>query len=150
MGMLLGKDGKTRAVQVNTGTDPAAITTLYIGLLATLPASYDGLALAGAGGIASYECPLTPSGWYTGRKAITFGAVTSDAAGAIASNTGGATSWQNLSGNTVSVAAFFITDAASGSTGSVLWVGTPDSGTITLTDTSIIQYVAGNLTAKVD
>lgn len=146
MGMLLGKDGKTRAIQVNTGTDPAAITTLYIGLLATLPANYDGLSLAGAGGIASYEC----SGWYTGRKVVTFGSVTSDAAGAIASNTGGMTSWQNLSGSTVSVAAFFITDAASGSTGSVLWVGTPDSGTVTLTDTSIIQYVAGDLTAKVD
>lgn len=148
MGAVLGVDGKKRALEVNAGVTVPNISTLYIGLInGTLPAGADGMALSVLA--PTYEFGVSSS-FYSGRKPFTFGTVTADANGAIASYSGTKVSWQNLSGATKTVGGYFITDASSGSSGKVLWVGSPDAGTITLIDTGIIEFISGDIAVKVD
>lgn len=151
MGLTLGKDGKERALSVNTGSSVSSITTLYVGLLQSAPTGSDGMTLAtlvdaGQGNEFSIN-----ANFYTGRQAVTLGSITVDANGAVCyNNNGSPIEWTNTSGSTVSVAAFFITDAASGTSGSVLWVGTPDAGTASIATTKKASIAANDLMLKVD
>ncbi len=147
MGLLLGKDGKERAVTVNKGSTVTSITTLYVGLLQSAPAKMTLATLVGSGQGNEFSIGAT---FYTGRKAVTMGSVTTDANGAICYNTGSAIEWTNTTGSTVNVAAFFITDASSGTSGSVLWVGTPDAGTASIATTKKATINANDLMLKVD
>jgi len=153
MGLLLGIDGKKRAVNINAGVSVSAITTLYVGLLQSAPAGMDGMDLAtlvGAGqgneftiGATFYASP--------GRKAITMGTVAADASGAIIYNNNvSPVEWTNTTGSTVNIAGIFITDAASGTSGQVLWVGTPDAGTASIGNTLKASIAANDLILKVD
>lgn len=122
MGMVLGRDGKEKALEA------ASEGTLYVGLLQAYPTGADGLALGTLIGSGSGNEFAIDTDFYTGRKAVTLGSIMVDANGAIRLNTG-SLSWTNTTGSTVVVEGIFITDAASGSTGDVRFVGTPDVGT---------------------
>ncbi len=150
MGLLLGKDGKRRALEINAGIAVAQVATLYVGLLQSAPDDMDGMGLdtlisAGQGS----EFTIDGS-FYSGRKPIALGAVTVDKDGAVCHNIGPAIEWTNSTGSEISVAGFFITDVASGSDGQVLWVGTPDAGTATIADTKKAIISPDDLMLKVD
>lgn len=150
MGLKLGIDGKTRALEVNAGKSITNITTIYVGLLQAAPANMDGMSLAtlissGQGN----EFSVDPS-FYTGRQAITIGSTTADADGAYANNSGSVIEWTNTTGYDVEVAGFFITTVSTGSSGLVLWVGTPDAGTSTIPNTQKASISVGDLLLKVD
>lgn len=151
MGIFLGLDGKQRAVDINKGSSVTAITTLYVGLLQSAPANMDGMNLAllvGAGQASEFSINAN---FYTGRKAITIGSTTTDANGAIAYNNNvSALEWTNTTGSSIFVAAFFITDVASGTSGQVIWVGIPDAGTATIANNAKASISASDLMLKVD
>ena len=151
MGLALGLDGKTRAVDINKGSSVTAITTLYVGLLQSAPANMDGMNLATLVGAGQGNEFSINANFYTGRQAITIGATSTDANGAVAYNNNvAAIEWTNTSGSTIDIPAFFITDAASGTSGQVIWVGTPDAGTATIANTAKASIVAADLMIKVD
>jgi len=95
---------------------------------------------------------FTVSGsFYVGRQAITLGSISTDSAGAICyNNNGSPIEWLNSTGSTILVPAFFITNVSSGTSGSVLWVGTPDAGTATIENTKKASISANDLMLKVD
>lgn len=130
MGMTLGLDGKTRAVEASLGRTVATFTTVYVGLLTTYPSNADGLNLAS---LAANEFAVN-SNFYTGRKAITFSTVTASHTGAyVESDDNPALTWTNSTGSDVVIGGIFLTNIPSGTSGGLaLWVGTPDSGTATI------------------
>lgn len=143
MGLILGRDGKQKALEAATSG------TLYVGLLQAVPTDADGMSLAtliGSG--AGNEFPINAD-FYTGRKSVTLGSITVDANGAIRYNTN-ALSWSNTSGSTVTVAGMFLTDAASGSSGDVLWVGAVDVGTASVGNGLSANLTVGGLKLGVD
>ncbi len=151
MGLLLGIDGKERALGVSLGQSYSAITTLYIGLLQAAPVNMDGMDLATLISAGQGNEFTVNANFYTGRKAITFGTITADQDGAACNNNNAvAVEWTNISGVDIDVQAFFITDASSGGSGKVLWVGTPDAGTATIVNTKKASINSGDLLLKVD
>ena len=151
MGMVLGLDGKLRAVQINTGAAPSTIAQYYVGLLSTLPADYDGMTLEDLVSLVGTE--FTPSGtWYTGgRVAIDFEDPpgVNGATGCYALNTTSA-QWTNTSGASVDIEGVFITDVQSGNSGGVYWVGPPDVGTMTVVDGDPVDIFVGGMQVGVD
>lgn len=152
MGLLLGIDGKKRALEINAGVAVSAVTTLYIGLLQSSVADMDGMDLAtlvSAGQGNEFD---GTGGFYSeGRQAITIGAIFADADGAVCYNDNASPiEWVNTTGGDVYVPAFFITDASAGTAGQVLWVGEPDAGTATIGDTKKATISLNDLMLKVD
>lgn len=151
MGMVLGQDGKLRAVQINVGAAPATVPQFYVGLLSVLPADYDAMTLEDLVSLVGTE--FTPSGtWYTGgRVAIDFedppGVNGVD--GCFALNTTAA-QWTNTSGSPVDIAGVFITNVQSGTAGGVYWVGPPDVGTMTVEDGDPVDIFVGGMQVGVD
>ena len=151
MGLVLGKDGKTRSVEINTGSAVSQISTLYVGLLQSAPANMDGMDLATLISSGQGNEFTIGASFYTGRKSITVGSISADKNGAICyNNNGSPVEWTNTTGSDVNVLAFFITDVASGGSGKVLWVGTPDAGTATIGNTYKASISANDLMLKVD
>lgn len=151
MGLILGIDGKERALGVNVGQSFSAIPTIYVGLLQAAPADMDGMDLATLISSGQGNEFTINANFYTGRKAITFGAITADKDGATCTNNNVvAVEWTNTTGSDIDVLAFFITDVSSGGSGKVLWVGTPDAGTATIVDTKKASISPGDLIIKVD
>lgn len=148
MGMVLGVDGKTRAVQASLGLPVSTFTTVYVGLLQTMPSNYDGLSFAS---LATNEFPVN-SNFYTGRKAVTFGSVSADHTGAVVASADiPAVSWTNNTGSTVTIAGLFVTNIVSGSSGGlVLWVGDPDSGTANIPNGQQASIGVGDMLLRVD
>ncbi len=151
MGLTLGLDGKTRALTVNAGGTASTISTLYIGLLQSAPTGMDGMTLSTlVSGAQGNEFTVSGS-FYVGRQAITLGSISTDSGGAICyNNNGSPIEWLNSTGSTILVPAFFITNVSSGTSGSVLWVGTPDAGTATIENTKKASISANDLMLKVD
>lgn len=142
MGATLGSGGIARAVKINTGEAVSTLSTLYVGLLSTFPADAHKLSLAT---LSSSEFAISAD-FYTARKAVTMGTFSSLSDGTGYKDSAAPTlTWANTSGSTKNVAGFFITDASSGTSGSVLWVGTPDGGTSTITTGNSAQLTAGDL-----
>lgn len=151
MGSTLGREGKLNAVNCNIGAAVTDYGTLYIGLLQSAPSGMDAMTLATLVGAGAGNEHAVNSNFYSARKAIVFSAPTVSDAGAVAiSGVGSVVSWINVSGATKTVAAYFITNALSGTSGDVLWVGTPDVGTITVADNGTLQFADGDLTVRVD
>lgn len=151
MGSTLGREGKLNAVNCNIGAAVTDYGTLYIGLLQVAPADMDAMTLATLVGVGAGNEHAIAGTFYTARKVISFGTPTVSATGAVAlSNVGSAVSWTNVSGSSKTVAAYFITDALTGTSGHVLWVGTPDVGTITVANNGTLQFTDGDLTVRVD
>ena len=151
MGLQLGVDGKKRAVDINKGASVTTVTTLYVGLLQSAPTGMDGMTLATLVGAGQGNEFAINANFYTARLAITIGTVTSDANGAVGYNNNvSPVEWTNTSGSTVNIAGFFITDVASGTSGQVLWVGTPDAGTASIANTLKASISANDLMLKVD
>jgi len=151
MGIVLGSGGKQRAVEINTGTAVAQVSTLYVGLLQSAPSGMDGMSLSTLISAGQGNEFTINANFYTGRKAVTVGSITTNSNGAVCyNNNSPAIEWTNTTGSTVSVAGFFITDASSGSSGSVLWVGTPDAGTASIVNTQTATINANDLMLKVD
>ncbi len=152
MGLVLGLDGKIRAMEATTGRPVASISsTLYVGLLNSVPADLDGLDLITLIS-PSYgdEFSINPN-FYTGRKAIQLSSISADKDGAVVENNNPLPiEWENKTGFDIQVSAFFITDVAAGASGNVLWVGTPDAGTATIANNSKATISAGDLILKVD
>lgn len=148
MGMVLGVDGKTRALQASLGLSVSTFTTVYVGLLHTLPANYDGLSMTS---LVTNEFAIN-SNFYTGRKAVTFGSISTDHTGAVTASTNSpAVSWTNNTGSTVTIAGLFVTNIISGSSGGlVLWVGDPDSGTAQIPNGQQASIGVGDMVLKVD
>lgn len=151
MGTKLGRDGKLNAVNCNIGTAVADYTTLYIGLLQADPSSMDALNLADlVSALNGSEFPISAN-FYPERKVISFGTPSVSSLGAVAfSSVGSIVSWTNTSGSLKSVAGYFITNVSSGTTGAVLWVGTPDAGILTIANNDTLQFDDGDLTVRVD
>lgn len=76
MGLVLGKDGKTRSVEINTGSAVTQISTLYVGLLQSAPANMDGMDLVTLISSGQGNEFTIGASFYTGRKSITVGTVT--------------------------------------------------------------------------
>ncbi len=151
MGLLLGLDGKKRALEINVGVAVSQASPLYVGLLQSAPSNMDGMDLATLISSGQGNEFTINANFYTGRQVISLGAVTADADGAVCANNNGVPiEWTNTSGSSIDVQAFFITDAASGSAGQVLWVGAPDAGTATIGDTKKASISTGDLLLKVD
>ena len=151
MSLVMGLDGKERAMKATTGDAVSSISTLYVGLLQSAPAGMDGMTLATLVGAGAGDEFAINANFYSARKAITFGSITVDASGAIRTNNNGSPlDWANTSGSTKTVAAMFITDAASGTSGLVLWVGAPDAGTATILTGRSAKINSGDLILKVD
>lgn len=151
MGLSLGIDGKRKAMEASKGAGITAITTLYVGLLQTAPANMDGMDLATLiNPVNGNEFSLSPN-FYDMRREITIGAVMADHSGATASNNNvAAIEWTNNTGSIINVEALFITDAASGSSGQVMWVGTPDAGTATIAVGAKASIITGDLILRID
>jgi hypothetical protein len=133
MAFSLGKDGRIRALQINTGEVPTSVTTVYVGLLTTMPANAATLNLST---IVANEFPINAN-FYTGRQAITFGTMTNDSSGSRRNNNNSTPlAWTNTTGSTITVGGIFLTDAASTGTGLSLWIGPPDPGTATIFNTN--------------
>lgn len=151
MGSKLGRNGKLNAVNCNIGAAVTDYGTLYIGLLQNDPANMDALTLVDlvSGGQGSEHA--INANFYTGRKTISFGTPTVSSLGAVSpSNVGSPVSWTNTTGSSVAVGGYFITDAASGTAGDVLWIGTPDAGPMVIANNDTIQFTDGDLTVRVD
>lgn len=147
-GLVLGLDGKKRAVKTNTSSNPPEITNFYVGLLQTLPANYDGLSLADL--ITGNEI-VPETGWYTeGRQEIFFNDTpVGDYLGAWTPNTTTVT-WTNGTVSDKDIAGVFVTNAQTGTSGLVLWVGPPDIGTLLIPSTKPAYINVGSLITKVD
>ena len=146
MAMTLGKDGKERAMASLTGASTSAVSTVYIGMLDTLPAGYDGLdaatLLANEASITNFYIPST------GRSSISFGSVTAGSAGASITNNSSA-SWVNNSGGSVLIEGLFLTDASAGTSGEILWVGSPNIAA-TFATGATMKIAVGDLRLQVD
>lgn len=152
MGLLLGIDGKKRALNINSATAVTTVSTLYIGLLQSAVANMDGMDLAtlvSAGQGNEFD---GTGGFYTeGRQIITFGSIFADEQGATRyNNNASPIEWLNSTGSDVFIPAIFITDVASGTAGQVLWVGEPDAGTATIANTKKATISINDLVLKVD
>lgn len=151
-GVVLGLDGKDRALQASLGiVAPSAITTLYVGLLATLPANHDGLDLATL--LGGNEHTATGS-WYTGgRKAVDvateLSAIQGDHDGRYVT-VSIELDWPNTSGADEDIAGVFVTNVQSGTSGLSLWVGPPDIGGQVAADGGSAKIVADGLTLRID
>lgn len=151
MGLVLGIDGKRRALDINKGSSVTPLSTLYVGLLQEAPANMDAMDLAllvdsdhGA------EFTINAN-FYSGRQAITLGATMADHNGAtVTNNNSTPIEWTNSTGSTIEVAALFITDAASGTSGQVVWVGTPDAGTATIANGSDARISLEDIILRID
>lgn len=151
MGLVLGYDGKQRALQASLGTAPSAIGTIYVGFLQSAPADMDGMTLATLVSAGQGNEFSINANFYTGRKAITFSpSITVNATGATTSNSGADITWTNTSGSAIEIKGLFITSAASGTSGQVLWVGTPDIGTGVLNNGETVTISAGIFEVKID
>lgn len=151
MALVMGYDGKERALKATTGDSVASITTLYVGLLQAAPSGMDAMDLATLVGAGAGNEFAINANFYSARKSIPLGSITVDATGAVRSNNNGSPlDWANTSGSTKTVAAIFITDAASGTSGLVLWVGAPDAGTATIANGRSAKITSGDLFLKVD
>lgn len=151
MGLQLGRDGKIRAVQINVGVSVTPIGTLYVGLLSDLPGGYNTFTLLEA--VSTVGTEFTPSAnWYTGgRQSISIEDPPSyiGGAGAHALNDS-AVQWTNTTGSPIDIKGVFITDAQSGTTGQVLWIGPPDVGTMTVADGAPVDIFVGGLLCGID
>lgn len=151
MGLMLGLDGKTRALDINKGLSVSAITTLYVGLLQSAPANIDGMDLATMVHSSNGNEFSIGASFYTSRKSITLGLTTTNQNGAYAQNNNvAAIEWTNSTGSTINIPAFFITDAASGTIGNVIWVGLPDAGTATIYNGAKASITTGDLVIRID
>lgn len=152
MGLVLGLDGKKRALEINTGVAVSTITTLYIGLLQNSVADMDGMDLATLISVGQGNEFDGTGGFYgEGRQAITIGTIFADADGAVCHNDNVTpVEWLNATGGDIYIPAFFITDASAGAAGQVLWVGEPDAGTATIGDTKKATISLNDLMLKVD
>ena len=150
MGLLLGRDGKTRAMQAATGTAVGSIATLYIGFLQAAPADMDGMTLTTLVSAGQGNEFTINANFYTGRKSITLGSITTDQAGAVIHSSGADVTWTNTTGSSVEIRAMFITDQASGTAGNVLWVGTPDVGSAFVANGQTATISANTLELRID
>lgn len=151
MGLMLGLNGKTRALDINKGLSVTPITTLYVGLLQSAPVNMDGMDLATLVHVSNGNEFSINGNFYTARKAITLGITTTNQSGAYAQNNNvSAIEWTNLTGSTINIPAFFITDVVSGTSGNIIWVGTPDAGTATIYNGAKASLTSGDLVIRVD
>lgn len=151
MGLVLGLDGKRRAMDINKTDAVPQITTLYVGLLQAAPANMDGMDLAmlihpDHGN----EFTIDPD-FYTGRQAIQLSLTTTNELGAtVFNNNPVAIEWLNSTGSDIDIAGFFLTDVISGDSGQVIWVGTPDAGTATIFDGTSATVSENDLILRID
>ena len=154
MGLVLGYDGKMRALQATTSTTALTpISQLYVGLLTNLPADYDSLTLAQLLDVGGADNEPTPSAsWYeNGRKPIAFPLpTTATVDGASVVNDLTAAQWMNNTGSDVFVNGAFITDVQSGTSGLVLWVGPNDLGQNIIGDGSPANIDYNGVTLTID
>ena len=147
MTVVLGKDGKERAITASIDGSTSSLGTLYLGLLTTLPTGYDGMDASTL--LTSNEASITsfyiPS---TGRSSISFGSVTAGSAGASISNDS-SVSWTNNSGASVLVEGVFVTNSATGTSGEILWVGAPNL-VASFQDGEAFTLQVGGMNLKVD
>lgn len=151
MSVVLGYDGKQRALNINKGDVVAQVTNLYVGLLQSSVADMDGMELSTLIHSSNGDEFPIDADFYTGRQEITLSVAVTDANGSYSENNNVTPiEWTNNTGSTIEIEGFFITDAASGSAGQVLWVGTPDAGTATINDGAKATLQAGDLIVRID
>ena len=151
MGATLGRNGKLNAVNCNIGAAVTDYGTLYIGLLQVAPSGFDALTLTDLVSAGQGNEHAINANFYTGRKVISFAAPTVSSLGAVSlSNVGSPVTWTNVTGSSQTVAGYFITNAASGTSGDVLWVGTPDAGSLIISNNGTLQFADGDISVRVD
>lgn len=148
MGMILGFDGRNRALAASMGGSASALPSLYLGLLSASPLTHIDKDL-GDLLIACPELPVSAS-FYSGRKLITFTNPLSDLDGGsyVSNDNSSPIVWSNTSGSPINVGGLMITTSASGSGGLVLWLGVPEVGAVTVPDGGTATFEAGQIKAS--
>lgn len=146
MALTLGVDGKLRALSAGCGAAQDALGTLYVGLLSDLPSDPD---IVDFGSLMEDEFNVTDF-YVDDRREIELAEPTIEDGLALVVYDGDDIVWTNDSGDEVEIQGLFITDAATGDSGSILWVGAPDSGGVTFGDGDDVVISTGALRLRVD
>lgn len=146
MAMILCRDGKERALKASMGESLASLGPLYVGLMSSVPSgSSEDLILSD---MSSYEMTIN-SNFYTARKEAEFTYSYSSYSAGMLIKDDPSVEWTNTSGSSITIAGVFITNAASGSSGKLLWIGVPDKGSAVITNGNKALFEEGQLEVRI-